>query len=427
MRKSKLMVTRARAGTRRFDLPTSVRRFLEQQETTPLQKIRGERSAERDAPFSQFWHRMVAAMLLSGRVKPKHDQYPNRTDVNRICKEANFNQHLFDRVAQFIVAARIVEVPNWRTYQSGPDADAFWDRDFAALGPASRVAMLTIFRDGIANPGTVAHGEPLNSSLDELFALFAHVTDGLAVSEDQAGHVLCEFAKLPARDLARLSRSVGKGLPEKLFAGNDALLAEKGQRAFLNALYSCEWAYVAEFQEKTWFFASDTARLLLGLDDPPPPAAQHRELEVTANRLVRAGIDLTPEQLVPLFRYCRIRRVGEVCEFQLDAKQMSELPSESSAGAELRAVLEPAGPLPQRVADLLAGARSVDGGMEVRLCRAIVKPENAEVLAAIRKHRRLKGYLEPEAPDGYLLIKPQSDPWNFVQRCRDAGFTVKTV
>jgi hypothetical protein len=60
----------------------------------------------------------------------------------------------------------------------------------------------------------------------------------------------------------------------------------------------------------------------------------------------------------------------------------------------------------------------------IRWCSALVRPENDAALAAIRAHPKLKGYLEPGAPPGYLLIKSRSDPDNFVQRCRDLGFEV---
>jgi hypothetical protein len=46
-----------------------------------------------------------------------------------------------------------------------------------------------------------------------------------------------------------------------------------------------------------------------------------------------------------------------------------------------------------------------------------VQPEDAEVLAAIRAHPRLKGYVQPGAPHGYLLIKSQSRVDNFIWRC----------
>lgn len=82
--------------------------------------------------------------------------------------------------------------------------------------------------------------------------------------------------------------------------------------------------------------------------------------------------------------------------------------------------------LPATVKSLL-GARSVTNEVRIRGCSAIVKPESPEVLDAIKKHRRLKGYLEVGAPQGYLLIKSTSNPHNFVQRCQESGFTVKTL
>jgi hypothetical protein len=63
----------------------------------------------------------------------------------------------------------------------------------------------------------------------------------------------------------------------------------------------------------------------------------------------------------------------------------------------------------------------------IRWCSALVKPENAEVLAAMREHPKLKGYLEAGAPPGYLLIKPMSRPDNFLRRCRELGFEVNAL
>jgi hypothetical protein len=84
-------------------------------------------------------------------------------------------------------------------------------------------------------------------------------------------------------------------------------------------------------------------------------------------------------------------------------------------------------PLPPAAADLLNTKLNVGGQLGIRWCSALVKPESAEVLAAIREHPKLKGYLEPGAPPGYLLIKSRSDPGHFVQRCQDLGFRVETL
>ena len=59
---------------------------------------------EQRSPYGSYWYRAVACILLSGRVQAKHDGAPNMTDVNRVGKEANFNQYLTERVGKFLVA-----------------------------------------------------------------------------------------------------------------------------------------------------------------------------------------------------------------------------------------------------------------------------------------------------------------------------------
>ncbi len=81
----------------------------------------------------------------------------------------------------------------------------------------------------------------------------------------------------------------------------------------------------------------------------------------------------------------------------------------------------------QRVLTLLRSRSSRSGKIRIRACSAIVQPESAEVLDAIRLHSRLRGYLEAGAPKSYLLVKPQSNPSNFVQRCRELGFKVNLL
>ena len=64
------------------------------------------------------------------------------------------------------------------------------------------------------------------------------------------------------------------------------------------------------------------------------------------------------------------------------------------------------------------------GKVAIRWCSALVKPGSSEILALIREHPQLKGYLEPGAPPGYLLLKSRSNPNNFVRRCQELGFDV---
>ena len=86
--------------------------------------------------------------------------------------------------------------------------------------------------------------------------------------------------------------------------------------------------------------------------------------------------------------------------------------------------MQGAGPLPPTVEDVLGTRPSAGGKVGIRRCSALVQPESVEVLDAIRRHPRLKGYLEAGAPPGYLLVKARSSPETFVRRCQELGFQV---
>ena len=77
---------------------------------------------EQRSPYGSYWYRAVACLLLSGRLKANADGYPNRTDVNRACKEANFNQYLCERVARFLIAAEVTQPNREGRYGEGPNA-----------------------------------------------------------------------------------------------------------------------------------------------------------------------------------------------------------------------------------------------------------------------------------------------------------------
>ena len=90
-------------------LPMSLQQFVHQQPTL-LSEHLVDATATRQYPYGTYWWRAIAGILLAGRVKPRHDRSPNMTDVNRLCKEANFNQYLFERVTKFLVNAQIIDV-----------------------------------------------------------------------------------------------------------------------------------------------------------------------------------------------------------------------------------------------------------------------------------------------------------------------------
>jgi hypothetical protein len=106
---------------------------------------------------------------------------------------------------------------------------------------------------------------------------------------------------------------------------------------------------------------------------------------------------------------------------------MAQQPAGASPGEELRKALEGLDPLPPTIAELLVTQSKLGGQIGIRGCSALVKPESEAMLKAIRQHPNLKGYIEAGAPPGYLLIKPNSDPYNFIQRCRMLGFTVTNL
>jgi hypothetical protein len=154
------------------------------------------------------------------------------------------------------------------------------------------------------------------------------------------------------------------------------------------------------------------------------PFSLPRTLKVGPKQAILAGTGLGRETLVRLFRHCAIKKIHEVCEFQVDRKRMAQEPAGASPGEELRRALKDLEPLPPAMVQLLRTESSLGGEIVIYGCNALVKPGNAKVLEAIRRHPNLKNYLAPGAPPGYLLIKPSSEPYNFMERCRALGFQV---
>jgi len=93
-------------------VPPSIQSFVERQKTMPVGTLCKD-SGPPTYPYAEYWRRAVAAMLLSGRVAAKNNGFPNMTDVNRICKEANFSPYWFEPTARFLVSAKIIQ-RDWR-------------------------------------------------------------------------------------------------------------------------------------------------------------------------------------------------------------------------------------------------------------------------------------------------------------------------
>ena len=172
--------------------------------------------------------------------------------------------------------------------------------------------------------------------------------------------------------------------------------------------------HYTERGKDVWLMASPIGLGTLGLEKTPPVPKLADTFKVQPDLSVFAGAGLPYQKLFPFFRYGIVKRIDQVYEFKLDRRRFTQVPSTASPTEELRKVLEELEPLPGPVAKLLAAEPKRGGEVGVKYCSALVKPEDGEVLEQIRKHPKLKGYIEPGAPPGYLLIKPGSRPDNFV-------------
>jgi hypothetical protein len=407
-------------------LPESLRRFAERQTTRAVADLWDSEPKERRSPYGGYWYRAVACILLCGRVQARQDGTPNMTDVNRVGKEANFNQHLTERVGTFLVAADVLRSDRQNRYEAGPNLAAFWGHDDAKLPAIARQAVRRLVGSQTGHP--FYYSKALEDwSLIELLSLFFTCFRGLALVESEVCQVLHDFTRLPQDDLVRAAHGLRLGVDSVDVAGWQLKLDARGRKALSAALYTAEWASYAEHEETSWWFPSPTGLSMLGLGAPLPAPELATVLKAQPDLSVFAGAGLSWETLVPLFRHAMIRRVDQVYEFRLDRKRLAASPAGSAPGEELRKALRDLEPLPSAVADLLGTKSKVGGTVGIRWCSALVKPENAEVLAAIREHPQLKGYLEPGAPPGYLLIKSRSRPDNFVRRCQALGFAVTTL
>jgi hypothetical protein len=409
-------------------IPKSLRQFVERQTTTPFTTLwEGDWKEER-SPYGRSWYRAVACLLMSGRIQAKFDDTPNMTDVNRVGKEANFNQYLIERIGTFLVAMGVIQFDRQNRYDAGPNLVAFWGHDEASLPAIARQAVLRLVGHKTDHP--LWHPKaPEDSCLIEFLSLFFMCFRGLALVESKAGRTFQDFARLPEDDLIEAARGLEIASDRLNVAAWRKRLDARGQKALVAALSTSEWTYHAEAKkDKTaWCFASPTGLAMLGLEPSLPTPELANVFKVQPDLSVFAGAGLAWETLVPLFRYSTIKRIDQIFEFRLDRKKLAGTPATGSPGEELREAFREFEPLPPAVADLLATKSKAGGKLGIRWCSALVKPESTEILAAIREHPKLKGYLEPGAPPGYLLIKSQSDPGNFVRRCQDLGFKVETL
>lgn len=407
-------------------IPASLQQFVDRQRTRPVTDLWDGDRKSHPSPHSSYWYRAVACILLSGRVQAKQDGLPNMTDVNRVGKEANFNQYLIERVGTCLVAADVIRFDFGGRYEAGPNLDAFWDHDAERLPAIMRRAVVRLIGHLTDHPFG-RPSPPDDESPLALLALFFSAFQGRAPVESQVGQILHDFIRLPQDDLIRGAERLGLAVDGDDVTGWQRKLDARGQQALVDALAISEWVYYTERDATHWWFPSPLGLAMLGLGPVPPRSELATMFQALPDLSVFAGAGLGWKTLVPLFRHARISRIDQVFEFRLDRKRLAGAPSGSAPGEELREALRELEPLPSSVEDLLSTPSKAGGKVGIRWCSALVKPETAEVLDAIRSHPRLKGYLEPGAPPGYLLIKSRSNPDNFVRRCQDLGFKVTAL
>lgn len=407
-------------------LPKAIEQFIGEQPGAPVEDVCSIGPEDRSSPYGSWWYRGVAAMMLSGRIRPKNDGSPNMTDGNRLCREANFNQYLFERIADFLVVANVVSINRHRQYQPGTHHEGFWKHDTRVLTEIVGEALLSYVQKFTGylpwRPTTINHSH-LVEFLKVFYSCFGHV----AIPEESIGEVFRALALLPREQLTGISKRCGIDPEIARTASWHFWLDEKGQQALLSALYAVEWAWCTEHQGENWVILGPVGTGTLGLSRMPPVPPLSTDLTVQSNLSVLAGAGLPFEELVPLFRYCTIRRVDQMFELQLDRRRIAEAPARDSPGEVLQRILARNEPLPSTVADVLQTRSRLEGSIAIRHCRALIRPESMELLTTIREHPKLKGYVESGGPPGYLLLKPTSSLENFLRRCRDLGIAVDAL
>ena len=186
-------------------IPATIRQFIEEQSTVLKPEGGQVRKSPWKSPYSGYWYRAIACMMLSGRVQPKRytDGTPNMTDVNRIGKEANFNQYLFRRVGRFLVSAEIIgEKRSDGLYHGGAEHRRLLEAREKKLPEISRHAVLNDIKK---HAGSLPkRATPIDRAhLIEFLTLFFACFEGRAIQESRLGAVLQGFGRMPEEDLAR--------------------------------------------------------------------------------------------------------------------------------------------------------------------------------------------------------------------------------
>ena len=409
-------------------LSRSVRDFASSQRTRPFSDFFPDWKprAKHSFPYHEYIYPMVAGLLLSGRVRSvQKDGLPNKTDIIRWCKASNFNPYLCEWVGNFLVRGGIIK----RTFDGfvrGPQIDAIETHD----AKAAKKAFLTAFHDVLDSKtprGVHRYTYPYSGGFEGYLRAFACAFRGLALAEDTLGETLLAFSELPRQNLEKAAGELATTLGDRV-AGS-YWFDTPGQKAFISALSSVGGlSHVDDNDKRSWAYLTDDLYVILGLKSAKAKEAIAKEFVVQSDLTVVAGCHHPLDTLAMLCRFGTIASKGQTLTFKLDAKTIKESAHDKEAMTAFRKLLEShQAKLPSTVDSLLSSGKAGGelGKLQIRGCRALIKPATPELLTAIREHRRLKGYLMADSPPGYLLIKENSDPFNFSKRCREGGFDVE--
>ncbi len=371
-------------------------------------------------PYQRVY-RSVAAVLLSGRIRPTYSDLPNKTEIERFCKEANFNNFYFFRIGTVLLKSRVL-VSTWEQYEPGPCFDDFFSGGIDTLQAISKDLLPSLVD---ACKGRKPHRPTLSISagLTELVTLFWTAFHGRGIRSDQFGKAINAFAGLPEKTLQNFA--IRQKLSYDPLYSWDLWTDSYGRKAIIEALFTMEWVFYYSEGGVEYVTATPWCLVMLGLEKPPLKPVPIREFKVLSDNTVFAGEDLPIMELALLFKSCTVQKMGEIITFRIEPGALGNMQRDKETIKELKQLIEKSGPLPKVIEYMLTKYDDPPGALKIYPCSGIVKLSKPEQAGRIRAIHKLKGYIGAVLPPGYLIIKNTSSLNTFIKRCADYGFDVQ--
>lgn len=407
-------------------LPASIVKFVNAQPTLSLANMLEDPwkpRAKRPFPFEEYIYPMVASVLLSGRISAISKNLPNKTDSERWCKASNFNPFLFEWLGAFLVHSNILEREGG-AFKPGRNVRALQHRDLDACRRAFFAAFAAEI-DARTPRGVYRSHFSQQAGFEGYLRSFASAFKGKAIPADRLGSLVLAFSELPKKDLEKAS-----GIDSAMgsLVASSQWFDATGQDAFEKAMAATGgFEHESDGDDRQWLHVSGELEVILEVASAVK-APTNQEFSVHDDLTVRASCHHALDTLASLHRFANVAHKDETLTFQLDPVAIKEAAVQRALLPRFKGLLESFQPqLPPTVERLLTGGNTDRelGTVHAHLCQALIGPGSPKLLNAIRQHRKLKNYLAAGAPPGYLLIKAQSDPWNFLERCRECGFELK--